>query len=248
MKAATVLQLNELNRQFYAQTATHFSETRAYAWPGWEILLPTFRDVLKEQSAAILDIGCGNGRFAEFLDEHIQDLQFSYLGIDSSKELLTIAVQKKILQQSMFQQEDLIQKLVCNEPFFERPTQFSLITVFGVLHHIPSLQLRKALLTELKKYLAPNGLLIFTAWQFDKLSNLFDRRISAQSAQFAVDDLEPNDYFLTWENDPKRIRYCHLIAETEANEIITATGLKIENSFESDGRFQQNTYYVCRLF
>ena len=40
----------------------------------------------------VLDLGCGNGRFAEFLAQNLdQNIKIEYVGIDSSGELLELA-------------------------------------------------------------------------------------------------------------------------------------------------------------
>jgi hypothetical protein len=60
----TARALNALNQSFYSESAEEFAATRSASWPGWRKLLPLLRE---KRNAAILDVGCGNARFASFL-------------------------------------------------------------------------------------------------------------------------------------------------------------------------------------
>jgi len=95
MRKATIQKLNEINQSFYQSSADEFSDSRQYSWRGWEKIIPTIDDLISyEKKIDVLDIGCGNARFAKFLNEHFNK-QFNYVGIDFSKNLL-IQAQKKL--------------------------------------------------------------------------------------------------------------------------------------------------------
>ena len=84
MKKAIIQKLLRINRQFYDSLADSFAETRATPHPGFTLLL----DFLPLNLASLLDVGCGNGRFGHFLDQH-RPLK-RYVGVDFSTELLQI--------------------------------------------------------------------------------------------------------------------------------------------------------------
>ena len=66
MNIETINRLNAINHAFYATVADDFDQTRGTAWPGWQRLLPHLPMPL-----SVLDVGCGNGRFALFLHENL---------------------------------------------------------------------------------------------------------------------------------------------------------------------------------
>lgn len=64
MDTKTINHLNAINRAFYATVANDFDQTRGTAWPGWKRLQPYLTLPL-----SVLDVGCGNARFALFLGD-----------------------------------------------------------------------------------------------------------------------------------------------------------------------------------
>lgn len=239
MKAAVIQQLSELNKEFYRVTARDFSATREQAWEGWKQLLP----YLKGDS--FLDIGCGNGRFAEFLSKKFPEKSLTYLGIDADATLLENAQKRCALLPNItatFQQTDIIEATLSQSwPIHQ---QFSTITLFGVLHHIPSFELREKLLTTLVNQLQPKGYLIFTAWQFDGLTNLFSRKTEPSSLHIDPNDLEPNDYFLNWERGTAATRYCHLIDQKEIFDLTKNLDGEDVTAFLADGKNHQTNIYT----
>ncbi len=245
MDQSVVTKLNQLNQQFYQTVAVEFTKTRQQAWEGWTKLEP-FLTQLPAQHPQVLDVGCGNGRFGAFLHQEFPDTDWKYTGIDNSSELLAVAKNqlKSIYTKAALQ---LIEADILTKLDTILTTNADLICLFGVMHHIPSFALRQTLLQKLSEHLLPGGLLIFTAWQFDQIPNILARQKTASEIGLQATDLEANDYLLTWERGPTAIRYCHLLAETEAQQLIAATGLELVASFAADGQQQQtNQYYVLR--
>src|SRR5579859_6490384 len=101
MTSQTIRRLNRLNQQFYGQVAADFSQTREQPWSGWQQLIPLLQ---QKKPHSILDLGCGNGRFGEFLQKHLSD--FRYHGIDNNENLLQIA--KSHLPNATFSQIDIV--------------------------------------------------------------------------------------------------------------------------------------------
>jgi ubiquinone/menaquinone biosynthesis C-methylase UbiE len=75
-----------------------------------------------------LDVGCGTGRSLQYLSERHPDLDFS--GIEPVQALRDIACQKKMASVKLLPGD------ACNLDFEDN--QFDCVTMFGVLHHIPS--------------------------------------------------------------------------------------------------------------
>ena len=69
MDTETINRLNAINHAFYATVADDFDQTRGTAWPGWKRLLPYLTTPL-----SVLDVGCGNARFALFLHDNLSAL------------------------------------------------------------------------------------------------------------------------------------------------------------------------------
>ena len=72
MQQETIKMLNQLNRDFYYRVADDFSESRQYYWPGWQ-KIPLFfkKNQQNAKKIQVLDVGCGNARFAKFLKKNI---------------------------------------------------------------------------------------------------------------------------------------------------------------------------------
>ena len=58
-------------------------------------------------------------------------------------------------------------------------------------------------------------------------------------------DLEENDYFLTWERGESAVRYCHFVNTVEVTRLLHDTGLTLKKSFVTDGRNHHlNSYLI----
>ena len=222
MKSATINYLNQINRDFYRITAVEFDATRGRAWPGWLRLL----DDIPLPLSSVLDIGCGNGRFATFITQN-QTASFSYCGIDNSAELLALArCHLKALPQARAEliEHDLI---LAGLP----DLQAQLVVAFGLLHHMPGFVQRQRLLSSLADCVLPGGYLAIAAWRFYE-EERFRRRIVAWNAD---DEVEKGDYLLDWRRGERALRYCHYIDDEEHAQLIAATGLSVIADFRADG-------------
>ncbi len=246
MNAKTIRQLNSINQSFYTITAEYFSQSREYYWVGWNCLLPFLqKQAFLLHSCSVVDIGCGNGRFGQFLLEKMPAVRYS--GLDSNPQLLKYAEEKltPFEQSAQFAYCDIIES--CLEKILTtklNPYRPTVITLFGVLHHIPSLQLRKALIEQIVESLLTQGLLIFTTWDFQKSNHLFMHRVKADTLHIDEEQLEPNDYFLPWGKGVSAVRYCHLTTHEEVSQLIAHFPLHLVTQFTADGKNQENTYYV----
>ncbi len=250
MNKQMILKLNNLNKNFYQTTAEDFDDSRQFYWQGWESLLPTILQIKPQGKLNVLDIGCGNARFAKFLSENLGG-EFEYTGIDNSKELLLKADEtcKNLkIATCNFQQLDIVQELLIDSLAENLDQNYDLIVLFGVMHHIPSFELRAKLIKVFSEKLSSNGILVFTSWQFANQERFQDRIISPAVLESEEDELEKNDYILDWRRGAKAYRYCHHLDEEEIAKIIAEIpNLQITEQFYADGKTGDlNLYTICQ--
>ncbi len=234
-----------LNRTFYATVASEFDQTRAGFPVGWDQLIPWLPPGLN-RPAAVLDVGCGNGRFARFLD-HI-GYASEYLGVDGEPTLLQLAAeQTQTLAQihPRFTQVDLASPGWATG--LSKHAPFDLVVCLAVLHHLPGQSLRQQVVRELADTLAPNGVLILSNWQFFTSPRLASKQIAWATIGVQPDEVEPGDALLPWQQGVQAVRYVHQLDEAEVRTIVSAAGLKVCTHFYADGKNGRlNLYSVCR--
>lgn len=237
MSPETVLALNEINRRFYRNHAGAFSATRDHPWPGWERVVAG----LSQAPHSVLDAGCGNGRFGAFLATRLRE-GFSYLGLDASAELLELARRRHDLPaDTRLLHRDLV---AAPESAAWEDRKFSLVAMFGLLHHVPSFERRLHLLRALSERVEAGGSLVFSVWRFGAFERFRDRQVPF-TPPIETDDLEPGDALLRFGNEPGVVRYCHFVDEQEADRLLAALPLPCRDRFSADGREQElNDYYV----
>jgi SAM-dependent methyltransferase len=234
MTPETVQHLNALNRQFYETTATEFDATRSQAWQGWYRLLPYLTLPLR-----VLDVGCGNGRFGVFLAEQLHptaEMPLHYHGIDNSAALLAFA--QNALAKMPHLSTTLTAQDIIEQPELPAET-YDLVTLFGVIHHVPGADNRLKLMQRLAACVAPGGLLVFAAWRFYE-HDRFRERIIPWSDDIEV---EPGDYLLDWRRGETALRYCHYVDDTEQARLIRTSGLGEILTYKSD---IYNCYSIMR--
>ncbi len=216
--------LNDINRRFYETTAAAFSETRARPWPGWEKLLPHLPST---RPLRVLDVGCGNGRLGAYL---MAQRTITYHGIDNNATLLAHA--RDAVPGGTVERRDI----VANPP---TDGTYDLIGVFGVVHHIPGAQNRRALLKTLAGLLNDGGVLAFACWRF-----MDDDRLAARVAQWPAEvPREDGDYLLDWRRGDHALRYCHFVDDAEHAALISATGLHEVETYFADGHSNRLNHY-----
>ncbi len=239
MKKHTVEALLAVNRRFYRERAAEFSRSRERPWSGWGEILSRAGALLPEHPR-VLDVGCGNGRFARFLAERL-GRTFDYCGIDESP--LGLAEARRRLPGLVFVERDFLQ-----EPLPEG--EFDLVALFGVLHHVPGRENRLRLLMRLSALLAQGGLLAFSLWRFDRYERFqekivpWDEFSSRSGVEVERADLEPGDHVLTWGGDRPAYRFCHAMSDDEERELVAALPLDLVVKFDAGA--EPNGYYVFR--
>jgi SAM-dependent methyltransferase len=250
MNLETIKKLNKLNLDFYQTIADDFDQSRQQPWEGWRVLVE--KDAFKRCSS-VIDIGCGNGRFANFI--HNYGITH-YFGSDSNPALLKQAQQYATLFDFFkLKKIDFISTLIEESTHIfpteelaglNFPTQ-KLFSVFGVMHHVPSFELRKLVISKIEAAMQENDLLAVSCWQFTKIPNLMARQVSPNTVALKPDELEKNDYILDWQRGSNAYRYCHQVTTEEMNKLLEQSNLHIVDQWDSDGKTNNlNTYYLLQ--
>ena len=227
MDSIVAKRLIELNRDFYTRFGDSFSATRQRIQPGVRRVLETLNG-----DENILDLGCGNGWFARELAE--RGHRGTYLGVDFSLPLLQDAKSYSEGFSAKFMEVDITQlSAISDQLLADAP--WSLVTSFATLHHIPSHEIRLDILKTIRQLLLPNGLFIFSNWQFLNSEKLKARIQDWSKAGLSSSDVDPNDYLLDWRSGGEGLRYVRYFDEAELSELAQATGLQVKDVFYSDG-------------
>ncbi len=244
MDPSTQSALRRINREFYSRYAADFDRTRhPGGWPGWRRVVEAAARTTG-RPLRVLDLGCGNGRFGLFLDRN-PDLRrnqpFEYLGIDSSAELIERArAEAGGCDHIRFEVDD-IEKRTLDQ------TSHDLVTLFGVVHHLPGFDNRRRALERAAEALAPGGLLAVTCWQFTGDPRFQSRQLD-WSEEPAVDreQLEPGDHLLRWgPGDSEARRYCHHTDERELDRLVAGLPVAEHARYRADGAGgRQNLYWL----
>ena len=237
MDAVLAARFIALNRRFYAEFARSFSETRPPDRVNLDPILPQLADGVK-----VLDAGCGNGRIVTALDR--ARLRLNYLGVDATPELLAMARARRMRHvRAEFREADLT---VAGWPAAVADrAPFAVALMTAVLHHMPGYALRARIVRELRGLLAPDGVLILSNWQFDRVDRL--RRKIAPWSVIGVDlaAVEPGDALIDWRRSGAvGYRYCHLLTEAEVERMAAECGFRVERQFVADG--EMNLYSVLK--
>ncbi|MBI5035351.1 MAG: class I SAM-dependent methyltransferase [Chloroflexi bacterium] len=239
MDRQLIEQLIAINREFYTKFASAFSETRSSAQMRLDRIVAYIGDAGKA-----LDIGCGNGRLAERLGR--EGKLIAYVGVDASAELITIASSLKPSLKNIaaeFYVGDITQ------PNWTLPfanAEFDIAIALAVLHHVPSFDLRCAVLRDICALLKPNSRLILSNWQFDRNERQRKRIIDWKEAGFDEKNLEPGDALLAWKRGGVGYRFCHLVTKEEMVRLAEASGFIVVKQYYADADL--NLYSVLKKY
>ena len=227
MNSSTAQQLLKINREFYDRFGESFSATRQRLQPGVKKILGTI-----QADVSVLDLGCGNGNFLRELSRrgHKADL----LGVDFSLPLLRDAESQPEGFSARFLEIDITElSVISNQSLI--PDNWSLITAFAMLHHIPSTEIRLDILRMVRKLLKADGRLILSNWQFLNSEKLKSRIQAWDKVGIVDSDLDEGDYLLDWRSGGGGLRYAHHFTTQELLALAEQAKMRVIDSFSSDG-------------
>lgn len=198
----------EKTRQDYNSISNHFSKTRNKPWEDFKFL---FEDI--PAGAKVLDLGCGNGRFSEFLKKA------DYIGVDKSEELIKKA--KRKYPETNFEVADGL-----NLPF--KDNEFDFVISVAVIHHMPSKETRLKFLKEIKRVLKKNGRVRITTWNYwGESKKIYFKNLF----QKIIGKIGFRDVFVPWHDKEGNVvanRYYHFFTIKELEKLIKKAGLEGE--------------------
>lgn len=168
----------------------------------------------------ILDVGCGNGRFGEFLlskiaketesadAENLERIEMraslspKYFGIDISENLLQKARQKlKKYNSSFFNfsfaEVDItdiakLEETIARARFEDSigGQKFDLTLIAAVFHHIPTQKIRLEILRTLAKHMRSGAILFFSLWNFMSSQRLKKKLSKPDTIHYQGEDVK----------------------------------------------------------
>lgn len=281
MDATTIDFLRQVNNDFYTRCAPSFSASRNAPWVGWRSCLEAVQDcgavrlcdgpdvhlydraaaqpgaIRKGASVRVLDVACGNMRFASFLREELRGRQIDYFAVDDCAGLVPHLPGGEGFS-ACFQNLDIIGELAAGMGFATAidAEPCDLVGCFGFFHHVPSFELRVRLIDALLQKTASGGVVCASFWQFMgdekfvKKAEAWNSKATSELASAGLDasQLEAGDYFLGWQNEPGLWRYCHDFEELEIDALVAAAceGGKAREvaRFSADGKSGAMNRYV----
>jgi tRNA (uracil-5-)-methyltransferase TRM9 len=244
MDSNTCQHLIELNHRFYSEFGAAFAATRRRIQEGVRRALGELPDHPGERW---LDLGCGSGALAVEWLKHGR--QSSYLGLDFSGPLLAEARQAVEdlggAGQAAFALADL------GSPTWADGLEggFRGALAFAVLHHLPSLELRLRILSQVRELLAPGGAFVHSVWQFHRSEKLLARVQPWSAAGLEDSQLDPGDTLLDWryslpgQAEQIGLRYVHRFTRAELGDLAAKAGFLVIDEYVSDGQGGQLGLY-----
>jgi len=236
MSKATQERLLAVNREFYATVAEPFDITRAGLPIGWQGLRDWIPVAPPGRALRVLDVGCGNGRWARSLDSW--EIACEYIGVDGDARLLDLAAHNTRALTSVRSQFVLADFTLPQWPatLDLQPASFDLVVCLAALHHVPGYALRAQVVQTLATLLSPQGILIFSHWQFLQSERFVRKQIAWQTIGLTSSDVEPGDALLPWQQKSYAVRYVHQIDENEMAALAHDAHVQVADSFYADGK------------
>jgi len=210
MKQKTAQKILNQTKQTYEQIAEQFSNTRKYA--GKEFNL--FKQYIKD-NITIIDIGCGNGRVAKFLQENCKK-KYNYIGIDNATNFIKIA--KQLNPNNKFKEGD----------FFNIPTKnnsVDLLLYIRSFHHIPNKNLRIQALQEAKRVLKKEKIIFITVWNLWQKKYIKNIIKAIIKSILTLGKYKYNDLEIKWGKN--HTRYYHAFTTKEIKKLLKQSNFKI---------------------
>lgn len=242
METSIIQKLAALNTAFYEAHGENFADTRPHLPNGVQRILEKI-----PAGSRVLEVGCGDGKVGRRLAAR----GCAYVGVDASavmierakrlSEQLAVNSDQSISGGELFTGYRSLQFFQADvlTPNWQSQVEgqtFTHILAFAVLHHLPGAETRAHVLRECAARLAEGGRLVFSNWQFTRSERLRARRRAWAELGLREEQVEPNDFLLSWERKGRRgLRYVHVLDEAEARQLAAQANLRVLEVFSADG-------------
>ncbi|MFA6305261.1 MAG: methyltransferase domain-containing protein [Candidatus Gracilibacteria bacterium] len=221
MREKTAISLLKKVVKDYAEIAEEFDRTRKNKWEEFD----KFLKYIKNKNI-VADIGCGNGRFYEFLKQHRET---KYIGIDNNKKLLKKAKKE---ENAKFIEGDLLKIPLKKE-------SVNVVLEIASLHHIPSKKLREKAIKEVNRVLKKNGIFIVSVWNLFQPKYKEYIRKAFLKAILTFGKYDTRDTFIPWAK--KTERYYYAFKENELKKLLENFGFEILEKEKNN-----NIVFICK--
>ncbi len=211
--------------KIYNQIASDFSSTRSRSWPGFNFI----QDYVKD-GISVLDLGCGNGRMAELFKNY----RLQYLGLDDSEQLIRLAQERYAdCRHLQFQVKNILEPGLAD-------SQYDLVLLIAVLHHIPTHELRLKVLHQIYTSLKPGSYLIVSTWNLFQLKYFTQYALSWFNVKHKLKyrAWSYQDFFVPWKmTGDVKVRYAHAFTKPELRRLLKQVGFEIKTlDYQLKGR------------
>ncbi len=224
-----------MTQEGYTRIADQFDKTRQYSWGDFSVF-----DSLVKDGMRVLDVGCGNGRLFQYL----QNRNISYVGIDANHGFITIA------RQTYSGHPTKPKFFLCDMSdidviLSDVDIQFDMIFGIAVLHHIPTHAFQLQVLKNIKKFLKPEGILVLENWNLLQLGkgtktvwhSCVQRNLAKKlpwETQYGISrrDLSISDVITQWgKSENQAFLYYHAFTLRELSSLLTSSGYHIRTGY-----------------
>jgi SAM-dependent methyltransferase len=224
--------LRSINSEFYQTFGQSFADTRGRLQPGVVGLLDEL-----PQSANVLDLGCGHGQIARW--RLVRGDSGLYCGVDSSPPLLALTDDLASQDNIAFTHLDLAEPDwstgLKQEVEWVPSEGFDWVFAFAVMHHLPGEITRQRFVQQAVEFLGPHGRMAVSNWNFMASPRLQERILTWETIDLEAKQVEAGDYLLDWRRDGQGLRYIHHFDQAELSSLAEAAGLRVIDTFFSDG-------------
>jgi len=210
-----ILEVLALVKNNYQEIAVEFDVTRK------KEIWPEIREYVEKinNDAAVLDVGCGNGRLIEAFKEK----KIKYCGVDNSAELIKIA--QKNYPEQKFTISDILDLHNIENDYYDK------IFCLATLQHIPSKELRVKALQKMAEKLKKGGTVIISNWNLWSKPKYYKQLIKNNFRKvIGLNKLDFNDIIFPWKNTQGQemsLRYYHAFTKRELRKIARLAKLQI---------------------
>lgn len=221
-------------KTFYNAQAESFSQTRKRHWPEFEHIISVIKKN-KKKNISILELWCGDWRFARYLDEKL-DKDMYYVWVDLSENLIKIATN-----------ETADAEFVVSEmwDYLNDIEQESLdfVVMVASFQHINTSKKRLEILKKIYKWLKYGWKVIMTNWSFsdwfvDKYKKVIIKALFKKVFTLWISKL--NDLYIPWKDwELVFERYYHIFNLEEISQLLKVSGFVLNDCCYIDGSWEK---------